>query len=374
MRVLHVAQPTDGGVAAYVVAAAVDQLARGWEVAVACPGDSKLAADLATLGIRHERWEAVRSPGPSAFGEARRLGRIVARYRPDAVHLHASKAGLAGRLHLRRRLPTLFQPHGWSWLAVNGGMRKASIAWERVATRWTSLFVCVGEGEASQGHAAGLRAKQTVIRNGVDLRRFRPADDVARAVARAEVGVGPDTPLAVCVGRVTRQKGQDVLLSAWQSVHGAELAIVGDGDLLPSLRALDVPGVRFVGAVDDVRVWLAAADLVVLPSRWEGLPLTALEALATGRPVVASDVPGLAEVITPSVGQLVPVERPTELAGALSRRLGDPALRRRESEAAADRAAEFDLRRTFDQLAAATVDVATAVPAALPVTNEQRAW
>src|SRR5262249_1720927 len=184
-----------------------------------------------------------------------------------------------------------------------------------------------------------------------------------------------DTPLAVCVGRVTRQKGQDVLLSAWQDVRGdAELAIVGDGDLLPSLQSRDVPGVRFVGAVDDVRTWLAAADLVVLPSRWEGLPLTALEALATGRPVVASDVPGLAEVITPSVGQLVPAERATDLASALNARLGNPALRRRESEAAAARAAEFDLRRTFDQLAAATVDVATAVPTALQVTKEQRAW
>jgi glycosyltransferase involved in cell wall biosynthesis len=295
---------------------------------------------------------------------------MVRQRRPDVVHLHASKAGLAGRLVLRRRLPILFQPHAWSWLAVDGTLRTASIGWERVAARWTDLFVCVGPAEVEQGRAAGVRGRYTVVRNGVDLSRFHRADDGDRVTARTELGVNADVPLAVCVGRVTRQKGQDVLLAAWHLVRRrcprAELSLVGAGELPAGLRSEQLPGVRFAGPVTDVRAWLAAADVVVLPSRWEGLPLTALEAFATGRSVVASAVRGLSEVVAPTVGALVPSDDPAALAEAVARRLADRSLARAEGAAAAHHAAQFDLRRTFDQLAAATASIAVPTAAEVP--------
>jgi glycosyltransferase involved in cell wall biosynthesis len=357
--VLHVTQPVDAGVARYVLAAGLDQAARGWDVAVACPDEGYLPAELARLGIRRLSWPAVRSPGPGTAAEVRRLARLIRAYRPGVVHLHAAKAGLVGRLYLRRRRPTIFQPHGWSWLAVTGPVRAASRAWERVAAaRWTDALVCVGTEEAEQGRVAGVPGPYTVVRNGVDLDRFRPADDRARARARYRVGADPDRPLAVCVGRITRQKGQDVLLSAWPRVRKqcpeAELALVGDGDLLPVLRRGAPDGVRFAGPVPDVRDWLAAADVVVLPSRWEGLPLTALEALATGRPVVATAVPGLVEVVGPEVGALVEPEAAAALAEQLGRRLRDRARCAREGAAAARHAATFDARLTFARLAEVT--------------------
>jgi len=362
MRVLHVAQPRDGGVAGYVAAAGADQLARGWDVAVACPPDGPLAAALAQAGVPHLPWSATRGPGRATPDELRALGRLVGSYRPDAVHLHAAKAGLAGRLHLRGRLPTLFQPHGWSWLATGGAMRTATLAWERAATQWTSRLVCVGDQEAALGRAARVRGRYAVIHNGVDLGHFRTADDTVRRAARARLGVPADAPLAVCVGRLTRQKGQDVLLSAWETVvrrcPQARLALVGAGDLMPALRARPVPGVSFAGAVPDVRDWLAAADVVVLPSRWEGLPLTALEAMATGRSVVASDVAGLAEIVSPEIGALVPPVRSDPLADALLRRLRDRALARAEGDAAARHARRFDARRTYACLANLTVEAA----------------
>jgi glycosyltransferase involved in cell wall biosynthesis len=370
MRVLHVAQPVDGGVAGYAVAACLDQLARGWEVAVACPDGGWLPARLAELGVPRLPWAAVRTPGPSSVDEARRLRRLVRGYRPDVVHLHAAKAGLAGRLRRCRGVPVVFQPHGWSWLAATGPVRAASLAWERAAARWTDLTVCVAAQEAEVGRAAGVRGRYAVIRNGVDLNRYRPAGDAARARARRRLDVAPDVPLAVCVGRVTRQKGQDVLLAAWPRVRAhcpaALLVLVGDGaglagngagigaGIAAGITAGDVPGVRLAGAVPDVRDWLAAADVVVLPSRWEGLPLAALEALATGRGLVATDIPGLAEVVTPAVGALVPPDHPGALAEQVARRLADPGLARAEGIAAARHAAAFDIRHTFHRLAAAT--------------------
>ncbi|TMM36433.1 MAG: glycosyltransferase family 4 protein [Actinobacteria bacterium] len=358
VSVLHVAQPTDGGVAGYVVAACRDQMLRGWNVTVACPPEGRLAEELSRLGVPSLAWPAGRSPGAASLDEARRLGRLVEARRPDVVHLHASKAGLAGRLALRGSVPTLFQPHAWSWLAVGGAVRRASIAWERAAARWTTLFVCVGAAEAEQGRAMRVRGRYTVVRNGVDLDRFRPAGDDVRAAARRQLDIRQTAPVAVCVGRVTRQKGQDVLVPAWRLVRDrcpdAELVLVGDGDLLPALRDTAPPGVRFAGAATDVRPWLAAADLVVLPSRWEGLPLTALEALATGRPVVASAVPGLVEVVAPGTGALVPPQDPAALADALTQRLRDRTGTATEGAAAARHAHRFDLTHTFDRLAAVT--------------------
>jgi glycosyltransferase involved in cell wall biosynthesis len=158
----------------------------------------------------------------------------------------------------------------------------------------------------------------------------------------------------VFVGRLTRQKGQDVLLTAWPQVRErcprAWLALVGDGDL-PLLAA---PNVLLAGGVEDVRPWLTAADVVVLPSRWEGLSLTALEALAVGRSLVVSDIAGLAEAVGPGTGVRVPPNEPAALAGALAERLLDPARSKAEGVAAARHATEFDQRLTFDRLAAET--------------------
>jgi glycosyltransferase involved in cell wall biosynthesis len=358
VAVLHVCQPREGGVAHYVLDACLDQLARGWDVTVACPDGGRLAGDLARAGVPRLVWAAGRRPGPESMAEALRLRALTARVGPDVVHLHASKAGLAGRLGLRgTRRPVLFQPHGWSWLAVGGPVRSASLRWERAAARWTDLFLCVGEAEQRAGRAAGIRGRYAVVHNGVDLRRFRPASDDDRTAARARLGVPAGAPLAVCVGRLARQKGQDVLLAAWPAVQahcpGAQLALVGGGDPLPA-----PPGVTFTGEVDDVRDWLAAADVVVLPSRWEGLSLAVLEALASGRPVVATDVPGLGEMVPDGAGARVAPDDPAALAAAVADRLSDPARRRAEGAAAARAATRFDLRDTYERLAAETAALA----------------
>ncbi len=361
LSVLHATQPTDAGVAGYVAAVAADQIARGWRVVVACPGGGPLAAALAACGVPRLPWPATRSPGMATAGETARLRRLIATVQPDVVHLHSAKAGLAGRLAVRGGRPTLFQPHGWSWLAARGATARGALSWERVAARWTDLLICVGEGEAALARDRRVGARQVVIRNGVDLSRFAPGDARSGVAARDRLGVDQDVPLAVCLGRVTRQKGQDLLLAAWPSVRrrcpAAQLCIVGDGDLLPTLAACPPPGVHFLPPVTDPRAWYAAADVVVLPSRWEGLSLTLLEALASGCAVVVSDIPGLAEAVTAGVGARVPVGDAAALAGAIARRLTEPDLRVTEGAAAALAAHAFNVRRTHDQLAAATAQV-----------------
>lgn len=355
LSVLHVVQPADGGAAAYVAAAAADQRARGWRVAVA--GPPALRETLARQDILLLPWQAGRTPGAATAAEVRRVRHLVRAFRPDLLHLHSAKAGLAGRLAVRGAVPTLFQPHGWSWLAAAGGSARAARVWERYGVRWTAATVCVGTGEARAGRREGVGGTFTVIRNGVDLARFRPGA-MTRTAARHAVGIAPDVPVAVCVGRLTRQKGQDRLVASWPRIRAAfpaaHLVLVGPGE------APSAAGVRSVGRVDDPRPWYRAADVVVQPSRWEGLPLTVLEAMACGRSVVATDVEGLAEAIGPDTGAAVPM---AALAGEILRRFADPARAEREGQAGARRAGRlFDRRETLARLAEASVQYAKPSP------------
>ncbi|MGW0576007.1 glycosyltransferase, partial [Streptomyces sp. NPDC002920] len=153
-RVLHLTQPVDGGVPRVVTDLARAQLAAGFQVTVACP-DSALAGELRSLGAEVRRWEATRSPGPSLPGEVRRLARLLDEVRPALVHAHSAKAGLAGRLTVRGRIPTVFQPHAWSFEAVGGTTAALALRWERFGARWTARTVCVSEAERATGERAG---------------------------------------------------------------------------------------------------------------------------------------------------------------------------------------------------------------------------
>jgi glycosyltransferase involved in cell wall biosynthesis len=334
LSVLHVTQPVDGGVARCVADLVADQIGRGWRVGVACPPGGPLLEHVRVAGVEHLSWPARRSPAGRVPAETRAISSIAKTWAPDLVHLHSSKAGLAGRLALRGRRPTLFQPHAWSFFAVGEPLRTVALGWERVAARWADAIVCVSDGEKAAGERAGIGAAWRVVPNGIDLDAFRPVADAERAQAREELELGSG-PVALCVGRLCRQKGQDVLADAWPAVlrrvPEAQLVFVGGG---PDEEALRERG-RVVGEQADVRPWLAAADVVVQPSRWEGLAYVVLEAMASGRSVVATDVPGMREALG-ETGTIVPPEDPELLAEAVADRMlagaqGADARRRAEA-------------------------------------------
>ncbi|BEP13265.1 glycosyltransferase [Acidothermaceae bacterium B102] len=363
MKVLHVSQPVTEGVANWVVDLVADQRGRGYETVVACPGSSPLSERVRALGSEQRDWAASRQPGPSVLDEVRRLRRIVADVRPDLVHLHSSKAGLAGRLAMRGSRPTVFQPHGWSFQATTGVLRQATVRWESFGSRWADRILCVSEGEAEEAAGIGIRRDRlAVVSNGVDLSSWPAADAAARTEARERLGLDPSAPLAVNVGRLSRQKGQDLLLAAWPSVRsavpGARLYLIGDGPDRPALEAAvaGTSDVVLYGASTEVPLWLAATDVVVMASRWEGMSLSVLEAAAVGRPLVVTDVAGMRDVVgagAEAAGQVVPLDPAETFAArfgaAIAARLGDPQQRDREAGFARTRVEErFSITRAFD--------------------------
>ncbi|HEV7628024.1 MAG TPA: glycosyltransferase family 4 protein [Streptomyces sp.] len=357
LTVLHLAQPVEGGVARVVTDLVGAQTQEGVRVVVACPEGGMLSRQAAAAGAEVEHWPAVREPGPRVPAETRRAYQLIRRVGPHIVHAHSAKAGLAARLALRGRVPTVYQPHAWSFEAVEGHTARLARNWERWAARWTDRLLCVSEAERLTGEQAGITAPWTVVHNGVDVSgsEWRGAD--ARASARAGLpmldAVPADAPLVVCVGRLCPQKGQRTLLDAWPritaQVPGARLVLVGDGPDRARLSEEAPDGVLFAGASDQVNRWYAAADLAVLPSLWEGMALTPLEAMACGRPVVVTDVGGARECLPPGQEEvcLVRADDPPALATAVTNLLKDPELRAYLGEAARKHVhADFDVRQT----------------------------
>lgn len=329
LHVLHVSMPTTEGTAVVALGYIRHQLARGWRVTLACPSVGWLGYDARELGATVRWWEATRNPGAGVVAECLALSGVLADSRPDIVHLHSAKAGLVGRLVVRARALVVYQPHGWSFLAASGPTRAATLRWERWAATWTDELICVSEAERQLGAAAGIRLRTAVVPNGVDLTVWLPRDAEDRADARRRLAL-PDNPMAVCVGRLSRQKGQHDLLAAWPDVRAtvpdAELVLVGDGPDRAELerRAGAGEGVRFMGSRSDVDDWLAAANVVVVPSRWEGMALVPLEAMASARSIVATNVTGIVESVPEAAGAIVPPGERGALAEAIALRLAHP--------------------------------------------------
>lgn len=355
--VLMVSQPTVAGAAQCVADWADGLRARGWRVAVACPGDGWLGRVAAEAGVEVFHWDAVHEPHRGLVGEFNQLSSILADFRPDVVHLNGAKAGLVGRQVVRGRLPTAFSPHSWSTSAADGIKSRAALLWERAATRWTDVIISVSEGEAAEGRGLGIDGRYVVARNGVDVTTIAPLDPATRHTERLRRGIDREHRVVVCVGRLHRQKGHDILLSAWPTVAngGRTLYLVGEGPLAAELRtAHRRADVVFTGGVEraEALLWMQVADLVVVPSRWEGMALVPLEALAVGTPLVITDVTGASETVTDDCGQVVPRHDPAALAAGMQDWLNRTPDQLAEARTAARQRAvtSFALSDTVDRI------------------------
>lgn len=270
-----------------------------------------------------------------------RLAEALRPHRPSLIQSFLFHANVASRLAAPRI--------GLPW--VVGGIRVAEkekqwhLRLERMTRRLCTGAVCVSVGVRRHMHSSGWEAERLmVIPNGIEV-----VDDPA--VAAHELLAwrrGPDTPLALFVGRIDAQKGIETLLAAADLMAKRRpdwrLAMAGDGPLgglLEGRREARSSGsnILWLGHRSDVPALLAAADLLVLPSLWEGMPNVILEAMAAGKAVIATDVEGSNElVVAGESGWLVPKNDPVALAAALIEAADDPSRSRRYGQAGRERA------------------------------------
>lgn len=283
--------------------------------------------------------------------------RLIRQERVALVHTHTSKAGFVGRLAawLARVPVVVHTPHGHVFYGYYGPTLTAVFSGlERLAARLTDRIVVLTERGIEEHLARGIgrREQFSVIPSGVDLEAVR-RDAPPYEAARGRLGVDPECCLIVGLGRLVPVKGFQTLVKALplilSVVPSARLLLVGDGplraDLVAKAQALGVGDrLEMAGAQLDPAPFLAAADLVVAPSLNEGMGRVLVEAMALGRPVVATRVGGIpAVVVEGETGSLVPPDDPPALARAVSELLKDPGLRQRMGEAGRRRAEQFSL-------------------------------
>lgn len=340
---------------------------RGHEVVGVC-ADGPLLDLPRAEGFRVESVPMARSLDPRAQGRAfRALLDLFRAERFDLVHGHNPISGLLARAAARRaRVPRVaYTCHGFLFNQPGPAWRRGlALGLERMAGRVTDTFMTVSEEEAADARRLGIHPRAIAVLNGRDPALFRP-DAAAREAVRLELGTANDTCVVVVVSRLVRHKGHPELLRAMEQVPDAELWVVGDrlptdhGEPLePYFARAEAalgPRLRRLGYRHDVARLLAAADIFALPSHFEGLPMSVIEAMLTGLPVVATDIRGPREqVVDGATGLLVPPFAVAPLAAALGRLAADPLLRTRMGEAGRERALE---RYTEVKVVARTLDL-----------------
>jgi glycosyltransferase involved in cell wall biosynthesis len=300
------------------------------------------------------------SAGLDPVADARAVGALRrATAGIDLVHAHGLRAGLVAVLARRRDAGTAVVVTLHNALPDGGGLRRRVLQLlERTTVRGADVVLAASDDLAANARRLGARDVRTAPVSAPPL----PPPSRGTAEVRAELGLDGDRKLVLAVGRLHPQKGYDVLLDAvGRLAHDDRLttqplvAIAGDGpleaELAARIAAESLP-VRLLGRRSDVADLLAAADLCVLPSRWEARSLTAQEALRSGTPLVATRTGGLPGLLG-DAAELVPVDDAEALADAVAGVLADPARRAHLAEAGRARAASWpDEAATARQLVA----------------------
>lgn len=244
-----------------------------------------------------------------------RLAALLRRLRPHVVHAHMFHANLMARiLRMIAPAPVICTLHSAAESPRSGGGTRIRDFAYRITDPLAAVTVAVSHAVAERhaGAKAVRGGRMRVIPNGVDTSRFHP-DPAARARVRHEMQLGNEF-VWLAAGRLMWKKDYPTLLAAFAKTAGV-LLIAGEGPLEAGLRAAAPPGVRFLGARDDMPALMQAADAFVLSSVVEGLPMALLEAAASGLPCVATDAGGVREVIPATF--LVPPSAPAALGDAM---------------------------------------------------------
>lgn len=256
--------------------------------------------------------------------------RVIKNIKPDLICTHSSKAGLLGRLAARLcGIPAIFTAHGWAFTeGVPGWQRRFFLRAEQLAARWVAKIICVSEYDRQLAiqNNVGHSTQLVTIHNGVA--------DIASEYRPRSCGLDPVR--LIMVARFSEQKDHGLLLQALAALpeHCVfQVDLVGDGPLRGKFEKMaEKMGlgqkVNFMGSRDDVPELLAKAHIFLLVSQWEGFPISILEAMQAGLPVISTDVGGVNEaVVDKKTGFLVPRNDVAVLINRLQSLIENPGLR-----------------------------------------------
>jgi glycosyltransferase involved in cell wall biosynthesis len=257
---------------------------------------------------------------------------ILRRVRPVVVHTHTAKAGAIGRIAARlARVPVIV--HTFHGHVFEGYFRRSTarafVTTERLLARLSDAVVAISARQRTElvhQYAIAPPEKVRLVPLGLELDRFRGIKRKNRGELRRELGIGAKDPIILAVGRLVPVKRYDILIDAFaEFAHTrpeAHLVLAGDGE--PALRsdlerqARSTPHIHFLGWRRDLERLYTDADVLAMTSDTEGTPVAVIEAIASGVPVMATQVGGVEDIITPGMGILVQRGSPRAVAAALT--------------------------------------------------------
>lgn len=320
---------------------------RGDDVVVMANGNGWLAEKTRTLGFEYVENSYMRKTyNPWTLWRAgRTFARAVKRFHPDIVSLHSSFSGFVGRIFLRRRYPIIYTAHGWGFTAGTSWLRKiVAICAEKITARYAQFVVCVSNFDRMQAlkYRVVPSKKIRVIHNGVSVAQYCTERNTT---GHTEI---------VFVGRFAVPKRQDVLIEGFSYISGAlreksHITLIGSGpeekyikECIRRARIESRVTILSNLSYEESLTRVARSDIAVLLSDWEGFPMTIVEAMQLGVPVVANAVGGISEAVDDSVGRLLPrFVAKEQICKTLTELIENPSLRSTLGEHAQKRGAQY---------------------------------
>jgi glycosyltransferase involved in cell wall biosynthesis len=304
VRILHVVTNADLGGAPRVVTELANRAVRDGQIcAVASVPEGPLWDYLDPTVERFPLTQLRREIRPwrdlAALFE---LGRLFRAWKPDIVHLHSSKAGVLGRLAAGRRWDhVVYTIHGFDTILK---AHRAFLPLERLLARRTGAVVPVSSYDRRNLEAAGIRGRIVMVRNGASDRRGAPLLD-AKAAERMRDAKASGAAVVLCIARLAVPKRFDLFAEAARAFSPEEARFFWIGNIQSVDPETMPPNLEMLGEIPEAGSYANLCDLFVLLSDYEGLPMSVLEALSCGKPVLASAVGGIPEAVSQANGALV---------------------------------------------------------------------
>lgn len=262
-----------------------------------------------------------------------KVRKILKQIKPDIVYLHSSKAGAIGRIALAFNFKTkiLYNAHGWYFNAqISDKKRKIFALIEKILAIKTDKIINISksEYESALKYKIAPKKKMCIIENGIDFTKFEN-NDKYREETRKKYHIAENEIMIGVVGRLTEQKDPMTMIKAFELVHkenkNTKLMYVGSGELEKNVKQYAkekniLDKIIITGWVDNVEQYIPAFDIAVLPSKWEGFGLVLIEYMACDKPIIATNVGGIKDIIENEVnGILIPKESPEKLKYAIEK-------------------------------------------------------
>lgn len=309
IKVLHITQAVIGGTLEYLKLFFKYIDKEKYEVELICPSYGPMKSEIEKMGFKVYPVEMKR--GIDIINDYRcyrEVKKIINTVKPNLVHCHSSKAGVIGRIaSYKNKVPCVYNAHGWSFsMNINHKKKKFYAVIEKFCSKYCDVIINISDFEQKLAldYKIAPQNKMTTIYNGIDITKYEHKFD-NRTILK-EIGIPENSYIVGMVGRLTKQKSPETFIKIAEilskKIDNCYFILVGDGDLrseiedLISLKKLN-DKIKITGWTNEANKYVSIFDVGILTSKWEGFGLVLAEYMAAKKPVVASNVGGIPEII-----------------------------------------------------------------------------